>query len=157
MENVLDLYTAHHCQHEPLICMDEAALELTADVYDSIPIQPSQDRKEDYHYERLGSRAVFLFIDQIRGWRRVQHYEHRTRIEWAEEVRHLLEVEYPKAKKVKLVCDHLNTHHIGSLYHAFAAEDAHRLAKRLEIHYTPRNGSWFNIAEIEISVFHRQC
>ena len=157
MEDVLDVYTSEHSEEEPLICMDEAALELKGDRVEPIPLTPGNDTKEDYHYERNGSRPIFLFVDPIKGWRRVKSYEHRTRIEWAEEVPHLLEVEYPKAKKVKLVCDNLNTHHIGSLYHAFSAEDAHRLAKRLEIHYTPRNGSWLNIAEIEISVLHQQC
>ena len=104
-------------------------------------MKPGSDAKEDHHYERLGSRALFMF----------------TRFEWADEIKHLLDVEYPKARKVKLVCDNLNTHHIASLYHAFPAEEAHRLARRLEIHYTPRNGSWLNIAEIELSVLQRQC
>lgn len=157
MEEVLDVYSAPHSREEPLICMDEAAVELQADTVEPLPVAPGQDAKADYHYERHGTRAVFLFIDPIRGWRRVKSYQHRTRIEWAQQVRELLEIDYPDAPKVKLVCDNLNTHHIASLYEAFEAEVAHRLARRLEIHYTPRNGSWLNIAEIELSVLHQQC
>lgn len=157
MEDILDVYTAVHTEEEPLICMDEAAVQLTDHVKNPIPLQPGQDPKEDYHYERHGSCPIFLFIDPIKGWRRVKSYERRTRIEWAEEIRHLLEHEYPHAKKIKLVCDNLNTHHIASLYQAFPAPIAHRLARRLEIHYTPRNGSWLNIAETELSVLHQQC
>lgn len=157
MEEVLDLYATPYNPEEPLLCMDEAVVELQADVVPSLALEPGQDVKEDYHYERKGTRPVFLFVDPFRGWRRVKSYEHRTRIEWAHEIRHVLEVEYPNVRKVKLVCDNLNTHHIASLYEAFPCEEAHRLARRLEIHYTPRNGSWLNIAEIELSVLHQQC
>ena len=93
-----------------------------------------------------------MFFDPVRGWRRVSSREHRTRLDWAEEVRQLLDEDYPNARKVKLLCDNLNTHHIASLYEAFSAEEAHRLARRLEIYYTPRNGSWLNVTEIELSV-----
>lgn len=157
MEDVLDLYTSHLSEEEPLIAMDEAALELLSHEVAPIPMHPGQDYKEDYHYDRHGVRPIFLFIDPVRGWRRVKSYEHRTRIEWAAEIRHLLDVEYPHARRVRLVCDNLNTHSIASLYQAFSAPEAHRLARRLEIHYTPRNGSWLNIAEIELSVLSRDC
>jgi hypothetical protein len=100
---------------------------------------------------------LFVFFDPLRGWRRVSCRDSRTRRDWAEEVRRLLDEDYPQARKVKLVCDNLNTHHIASLYEAFPAAEAHRLARRLEIHYTPRNGSWLNVAEIELSVLARQC
>ena len=103
---------------------------------------PGRDRKEDYHYERNGCRSIFLFVDPIKGWRRVQSYKHRTRLEWAQEIKHLLTVDDPHARKVKLVCDNQNTHNIASLYYAFPAAEAHELARRLEIHHTPRNGSW---------------
>lgn len=132
--------------------MDEASIELHSDVYQPIPMQPDQDAKEDYHLERLGVRALFMFFDPVRGWRRVSSREHRTRLDWAEEVRQLLDEDYPNALMVKLLCDNLNTHHIASLYEAFSAEEAHRLARRLEIYYTPRNGSWLNVTEIELSV-----
>jgi hypothetical protein len=157
MEEVLDLYAADHAPEEPLICMDEAAKQLLRDVAEPIPMRPGQPAKEDYHYERRGVRALFLFFDPLRGRRRVSHRDSRTRVDWAEEVRRLLDEDYPHARKVKLVCDNLNTHGIASLYEAFPAAEAHRLARRLEIHYTPRNGSWLNVAEIELSVLARQC
>jgi len=137
--------------------MDEAAIELHKDVYPPQPMKPASDTKEDYHYDREGVRALFMFFDPIRGWRRVSSREHRTRIDWAEEVKQLLDEDYPHARKVKLLCDNLNTHHIASLYAAFDADEAHRLARRVELCYTPRNGSWLNVTEIELSVLHQQC
>jgi hypothetical protein len=157
MERVLDTYTADHAEDEPLICMDEAAKQLTADVEAPTPMAPGRAAREDYHYERRGVRAIFMFFDPLRGWRRVSGRDSRTRIDWAEEVRRLLEEDYPHARVVKLVCDNLNTHAIASLYEAFPAEQAHRLARRLEIIHTPRSGSWLNVAEIELSVLARQC
>jgi hypothetical protein len=157
MEVVLDVYAAEHTAEEPLICMDEASKQLTRDEREAIPMAPGQPAKQDYHYERGGVEAIFLFFDPIRGWRRTSCRDSRTRDDWAHEVRRLLDEDYPHARKVKLVCDNLNTHHIGSLYHAFPAEEAHRLARRLEIIHTPRNGSWLNVAEIELSVLGRQC
>lgn len=157
MEDVLDLYAQSHSEEEPLICMDEASKQLLRDVEESIPLSPGQPKREDYHYERRGVQALFLFFDPIRGWRRVEACDSRTRIDWAEQIRKLLDEDYPLARKIKLVCDNLNTHSIASLYEAFPAEEAHRLARRLEIHYTPRSGSWLNVAEIELSVLGRQC
>lgn len=157
MEDILDVYTAEHSAEEPLIGMDEAAKQLLADVYEPLPLVPGQVAKEDYHYERQGVRALFMFFDPVRGWRPVSSREHRTRIDWAEEIKHLLDEDYPQARKVKLVCDNLNTHHIASLYEAFEPHEAPRLARRLEIHYTPRNGSWLNVAEIELSILSEQC
>jgi hypothetical protein len=157
MEMVLDTYTAAHTEDEPLICMDEASKQLTTDVEAPIPMAPGRAAKEDYHYERRGVRAIFLFFDPLRGWRRVSGRDSRTRIDWAEEVRRLLDEDYPDARKVKLVCDNLNTHGKASLYEAFPAAEAHRLAQRLEIIHTPRSGSWLNMAEIELSVLARQC
>ena len=157
MEDVLDLYAAEHTAEEPLICMDEAAKQLLRDVAESTPVAPGQPPREDYHYERRGVQAVFLFFDPLAGWRRVSCRDSRTRLDWAEEVRRLLDDDYPHARKVKLVCDNLNTHGIAALYEAFPAAEAHRLARRLDIHYTPRNGSWLNVAEIELSALARQC
>jgi hypothetical protein len=157
MEDILDLYAADHPPEEPLICLDEAAKQLLRDVAEPIPPRPGQPAKEDYHYARRGVAALFVFFDPLRGWRRVSARDSRTRIDWAEEVRRLLDEDYAHARKVKLVCDNLNTHTIASLYEAFPADEAHRLARRLEIHYTPRNGSWLNVAEIELSVLARQC
>lgn len=157
METILDLYSQEHNETEPLICMDEASKQLLAQVYEPIDMKPGQLAKEDYHYERQGVRALFMFFNPVRGWRRISRRETRTRLDWAEEIKTLLDVDYPNAKKVNLVCDNLNTHHIASLYEAFPAEQAHALARRLDIHYTPRNGSWLNVAEIELSVLAEQC
>lgn len=157
MEDVLDVYAQPHSDDEPLICMDEASTQLLRDVAAPIPPSPGQPQRQDYHYERRGTQALFVFFDPIRGWRRVEACDSRTRADWAEHIRKLLDEDYPHARKVKLVCDNLNTHSIASLYAAFPAEEAHRLARRLEIHHTPRNGSWLNVAEIELSVLSRQC
>jgi hypothetical protein len=157
MEDVLDVYVAEHTEDEPLICMDEASKQLLADGLPSIPPAPGRPRREDYHYERHGTQALFMFFNPVSGWRRVSCRDSRTRIDWAEEVRQLLDEDYPRARRIKLVCDNLNTHGIASLYEAFTAAEAHRLKQRLEIHYTPRNGSWLNVAEIELGVLSRQC
>jgi hypothetical protein len=157
MEDVLDVYVGHYDAKRPLVCMDESSKQLLADVEPLQPMQPGRPAREDYHYERRGVQALFLFFDPVRGWRRVSCRDNRTRIDWAEEVRRLLDEDYPGAEKVTLVCDNLNTHGVASLYEAFPAAEAHRLARRLDIHYTPRNGSWLNVAEIELSVLTGQC
>jgi hypothetical protein len=153
MEDILDVYAAEHTEDEPLICMDEASKQLLRDERPSEPLAPGRPAREDYHYERHGTQAIFMFFNPLAGTRRVS----RTRVDWAEEIRQLLDEDYPHAKKIKLVCDNLNTHSIASLYEAFPAEEAHRLSRRLEIHYTPRSGSWLNVAEIELGVLSRQC
>jgi hypothetical protein len=157
MEDVLDVYAGDYTDSEPLICMDEASKQLLADGHESAPTAPGRPAKEDYHYERAGMQAIFMFFDPVRGWRRTSCRESRTRLDWAEEIRRLLDEDYPAASKVTLMCDNLNTHSIASLYLAFPAAEAHRLARRLEIHHTPRSGSWLNVAEIELSVLQRQC
>jgi len=157
MEDVLDVYEAEHSEEEPLVCMDEASKQLLRNEQPSEPPAPGRPAREDYHYERRGTQAIFMFFNPLQGQRRVSCRESRTRGDWAEEIRRLLDEDYPKARKVKLICDNLNTHNLASLYATFPAEEAHRLSKRLEIHYTPRNGSWLNVAEIELSVLSRQC
>ena len=157
MEQVLDVYALPPSEEEPLVCMDEAAKQLLEGLHEPLPPAPGQPPREDYHYERKGVQALFMFFDPHRGWRRVSCRDSRTRQDWAHEVRRLLEEDYPLARKVRLVCDNLNTHHIASLYAAFPAEQAHRLARRLRIRHTPRHGSWLNVAEIELSVLARQC
>jgi hypothetical protein len=137
--------------------MDEASKQLLRDEQPAQPPAPGRPAREDYHYERRGTQAIFMFFNPISGQRRVSNRDSRTRVDWAEEIRRLLDEDYPHARKVKLVCDNLNTHSIASLYQAFPAEEAHRLRERLEIHYTPRNGSWLNVAEIELSILSRQC
>lgn len=156
MEDILDLYAAEHTPEEPMICMDEASKQLLRDERSAEPMAPGRPAREDYHYERRGVQSIFMFFDPLRGWRRTSCRESRTRVDWAEEIRRLLDEDYPHARKVKLVCDNLNTHDIASLYAAFPAAEAHRLRQRLEIHYTPRSGSWLNVAEIELGVLSRQ-
>ena len=157
METVLDVYAEPDDEARPLICMDESAKQVTSDVFPSLPLSPGQPRREDHHYQREGVRALFLFTDPIRGWRRVTSRDRRTKIDWAEEIRILLEVDYPQATCVTVVCDNLNTHSYSSLYEAFGAETAGRLRRRLRLVHTPRNGSWLNIAEMELSILTRQC
>lgn len=157
MEDVLDLYTAEHSEEEPMICMDEASKQLLQEEQPVEPLAPGRPLREDYHYQRRGVQSIFMFFDPLRGWRRVSCRDSRMRVDWAEEIRQLLEEDYPHARKVKLVCDNLNTHDVASLYEAFPAEEAHRLRQRLEIHHTPRSGSWLNVAEIELGALSRQC
>jgi hypothetical protein len=157
MEKILDIYSEPYDETHPLICMDEAAKQVTSDIEPALPMTPGQPRREDHHYQRQGVQAVFAFVDPLRGWRRISSRDSRTRLDWAEEIQQLLEIDYPQAKRVTLVCDNLNTHDIASLYARFDAATAHRLAQRLRIEHTPRNGSWLNMAEIELSVLTRQC
>jgi hypothetical protein len=157
MEKVLDVYSAEYDEAHPLICMDEAAKQITADVEPAIPLSPGQPRREDHHYERIGVRAIFLFFNPIRGWRRVSSRESRMRVDWAQEVKCLVDVDYPDAELITLVSDNLNTHDIASLYTAFDAATAHRLSQKLNLVHTPRNGSWLNMAEMELSILSRQC
>lgn len=151
------MYAMPPSDEVPTICMDEAAKQMLEGLHDPLPPAHGRAAREDYHYERNGVQAIFMFFDPNRGWRRVSCRESRTRVDWAHEVRRLLDEDYPTARKIRLVCDNLNTHAIASLYTAFPAAEAHRLARRLEIVHTPRNGSWLNVAEIELSVLARQC
>lgn len=157
MEQVLDLYAEPLNADEPLVCMDEACKELHAHLLDPLPMSPGKPVRQDDKYERNGARAVFMFFAPLLGWRRVTSSEHRTRVDWAHQIKRLLDEDFPHARKVRLVCDNLNTHHLASLYEAFNADEAHRLARRLDITYTPRNGSWLNVAEIELSILSKQC
>jgi hypothetical protein len=157
MEDVLDLYASEHSAEEPLVCMDEASKQLLRNDREPLPLACGRPAREDYHYERRGTQALFCFFDPVRGWRRVSCQDSRTAVDWAEQICILLEEDYPEARKVKLVCDNLNTHTTAALYEAFDAAHARALARRLEIHYTPVHGSWLNVAEIELSVLARQC
>lgn len=157
MEEVLDVYQAEYDENHPLICMDEASRQVLADVTPPLPMKPGAPLRIDDKYERGEVRSLLLFYNPVAGWRRVACRTSRTRLDWAEEVRQLLEVDYPHAESVTLVCDNLNTHDIASLYFAFAAETARQLARRLRLIYTPKNGSWLNMAEMELSLLSRQC
>jgi len=157
MEDVLDQYATPHDPERPLVCMDEAAPQVLADAAEPLPIQPGQPRREDYHYQRLGTRALFLFVAPQLGWRRVSVREQRTAQDWAEEMALLLLEDFPQARTIRLVCDNLNTHHVRSFYGAFEAVKARLLVRKVELHFTPKNGSWLNAAEIELSALSRQC
>ena len=126
-------------------------------VREQIPAAPQRDRREDSEYVRHGTCSIFCWVEPLAGWRRVDARHQRTRIDWAHQVRQLLTCDYPEAEQVVLVMDNLNTHGIASLYQAFAPDEAFALAQRLEIHHTPKHGSWLNIAEIELSALTRQC
>lgn len=157
MEVVLDHYTNPENPNIPLICMDEASIQLHGHLYEPIEMQPERDAKEDYHYTREGTQALFMFFAPQRGWRRVSCRDSRTAEDWAEEIKELLDVDYRGVPKIRLLSDNLNTHTITSLYKTFPHEEAHRLARRIEMIHTPRNGSWLNVAEIELSVLSEQC
>jgi hypothetical protein len=157
MEDILDLYQQSFDENNPVICMDEKPYQLLDEAMKPIPMKPLKPERQDSEYIRKGTCSIFIFTEALAGWRRVSVRERRTRIDFAHEVKELLDVDYPNASKVRLVLDNLNTHSIASLYQAFDPETARRLAKRLEIHYTPKHGSWLNIAEIELSAMTRQC
>lgn len=157
MEKVLDIYHEQYDETHPLICMDEASKQVVSDVDPALPMSPGHPRREDHHYERKDVQAIFMFFDPLQGWRRVSSRDRRTRQDWAEEVRILIDDDYPQAQLITLVCDNLNTHDIASLYATFDAQTAHRLSQKIRIIHTPRNGSWLNMAEMELSILTRQC
>lgn len=157
MEDVLEAYALPYDEKIPLICMDEKPYQLLDEKLKPLPMKPGKSQKQDYEYIRNGTCSIFIFTEPLAGWRHVCAKEHRTKVDWASQIKELLEVHYPTAEKVRLVMDNLNTHTIGSLYEAFTPAQALALAKRLEIHYTPKHGSWLNIAEIELNVLTMQC
>lgn len=157
MEDVLDLYQQPHDPKAPVVCMDETSKQLVGEVRPPIPARPGRPARFDYEYERCGTANVFLFTEPLRGWRWASVTKTRTRKDWAKAVRQLLDVHYPKARVVRLVMDNLNTHTLGSLYEIFEPAEARRLAARLDIHYTPKHGSWLNVAEIELRALSQQC
>ena len=157
MEDVLDVYEMPYDPAIPVVCMDEKPYQLLGEVRDSWAMRPGDDKKVDSEYTRNGTCSIFAFIEPLGGMHHVSVREHRTAKDWAEEIKYLSDVMYPDAEKIILVMDNLNTHAISSLYKAFKPEEARRITKRLEIHYTPKHGSWLNIAEIELNVMTRQC
>ena len=157
MEDILDLYQQPFNDSFPVICMDEKPQQLLDETRVCIPMRPGEPQKQDGEYVRNGTCCIFMFTEPLAGWRHVTVNERRTRVDWAHQIRNLLEVHYANTPKIRLVMDNLNTHSIASLYEAFSPGIARRLAKRLEIHYTPKHGSWLNIAEIELSALTRQC
>jgi len=157
MEDILELYCLPYNRQVPLVCMDEQPTQLIKEKRIPIPAESGKVVKYDFEYERNGTAVHFIFTEPLAGWRKVNVRRRRTSVDWAQEIKQLLDEDYPEVEKIILVCDNLNTHKIASLYEAFSPVEARRLATRLEIHHTPKHGSWLNIAEIELSALTRQC
>jgi hypothetical protein len=157
MEDVLDVYHRPYDEKRPTIALDESSKQLIGEMAQPLPAEPGQPERFDYEYVRNGTGNLFMISEPLLGWRAVKVTQRRTAKDFAEVVRWLAEEVHPEAEKLVLVMDNLNTHKLASLYEAFPAEQARRIAERLEIHYTPKHGSWLNVAEIELSVLSRQC
>ncbi len=157
MEDILAIYELPHDQCYPVICMDETCKQLIGDVHEAMACAPGRPARVDHEYVRNGVAEVFLEVEPLTGKRHVAATEHRTRKDWARWIKSMLDERYPNAVQVRLVMDNLNTHCIASLYEVFPPQEARRLAERLEIHYTPKHGSWLNMAEIELSALNGQC
>jgi hypothetical protein len=157
MEDVLEVYQQPLDPKRPLVCMDEMSKQLLADSRPPLPMQPGKPERYDYEYERHGTANVFMFFAPLLGQRHLKVTARRTRQDWAEATRDLIDVHFPEAEKIVLVLDNLNTHTPAAFYEAFTPAEARRLTAKLEFHYTPKHGSWLNMAEIELSVLDRQC
>lgn len=157
MEDVLSVYKRPYDPLLPVVCMDESCKQLVGEVVKPIPMAPGHPLLKDDEYVRKGVAQIFMAVEPLAGFRKVEVTERRTKQDWAIFIQELLDVQYPDAECVTLVLDNLNTHKIGSLYDTFSPEEAYRLAQRLDLRYTPKHGSWLNIAEIELSVYKRQC
>jgi hypothetical protein len=157
MEDVLAVYQLPYDPDYPVVCMDESCKQMIGEVHEPIPCAPGKPKRIDDEYVRNGVAEIFMEVEPLAGKRHVEVTERRTRKDWAAQIKQMLDVRYPNATKVRLVMDNLNTHNIASLYEAFEPNEARQLAKRLEIHYTPKHGSWLNMAEIELSALKGQC
>ena len=157
MEEVLDLYEEPYDAKRPKVCFDETSKQLVAETQVPLPAKPGKPERYDYEYRRNGTRNLFMFFEPQQGWRHVAVTEQRTRQDFARQMRWLVDEAYPEAEVVRVVLDNLNTHRPASLYEAFAPAEARRILQRLEFHYTPKHGSWLDMAEMEFSVFSRQC
>lgn len=157
MEDVLEVYHLPYTPDYPVVCMDESSKQLVGEVYEPIPCTPGHPKRMDDEYVRNGVADIFMEVEPLAGRRHVAITERRTRKDWAQQIKAMLDERYPDAIQVRLVMDNLNTHHIASLYETFEPHEARRLAERLDIHHTPKHGSWLNMAEIELSVLKGQC
>ena len=157
MEDVLEVYHRPHDPKKPLVCFDEGSKQQTKETRRPLPVKPGSPAKHDYEYERNGTSNMFVFFAPLETWRHVKVTNRRTMIDFAHSMRDLVDIHFPDADKVVVVMDNLNTHKFASLYEAFPPAEARRIIDKLEIHYTPKHGSWLNMAEIELSVLHRQC
>lgn len=157
MEDVLEVYHRPHDPERPLVCFDEGTKQQVKETRLPLEPMPGQAAKYDYEYERNGTSNLFIFFAPLEAWRHLEVTDRRTMIDWAHCMRDLVDVHFPDAEVVVVVMDNLNTHKLASLYEAFEPAEARRIAEKLEIHYTPKHGSWLNMAEIELSVLSRQC
>jgi hypothetical protein len=158
MEQVLEVYKRPYDAQHPVVCMDEQPKQLIAESRPPVPMSSGQIRKEDYEYVREGTCQIWMFAEPLGGWRSVRVSERKTALDWAGQVKALVDdPRFESAERITLVCDNLNTHKLSSLYQAFAPEEAMRIARKLEIVHTPKHGSWLNVAESELSVLTRQC
>jgi len=157
MEDVLTVYQLPYDPDYPVVCMDESCKQMIGEVHEPIPCAPGKPKRIDDEYVRNGVAEIFMEVEPLAGKRHVEVTERRTRKDWAAQIKQMLDERYPNAIKVRLVMDNLNTHNIASLYEAFEPNEARQLAERLEIHYTPKHGSWLNMAEIELSALKGQC
>ena len=157
MEDVLDTYSKPYDSEVPVLCMDEQPVQLVKEIKQPIAATKEHPKRVDYEYERAGVANVFMFAEPLSGWREVSIRPHKTKVDWAIEMAGLMEGRYANCKTVRLVCDNLNTHTMGAFYEVFEAERARSIVRRIEFHYTPKHGSWLNIAENELSSMTRQC
>ena len=157
MEEVLETYAQPYDKRRPVVCMDEQPVQLLKETRVPVAATKAHPRRVDYEYERAGTASIFMFCEPLSGWREVHVEKQRTKVDWARQVAELLQTRYARAEKVILVCDNLNTHTKGAFYEAFVPEQARALLRRLEFRYTPKHGSWLNIAENELSSMTRQC
>ena len=157
MEDVLDLYAEPYDPKQPVVCFDESSTQLLAETREPLAAGPGRPRRQDYEYVRAGTRNLFLTCEPKAGWRHVAITQRRTMEDFAHRMRWLVDEAYPEVPVVRVVLDNLNTHRMASLYETFPPAEARRIAKRLEFHYTPKHGSWLNMAEMEFSVLARAC
>lgn len=157
MEDVLEIYTQERDSQRPMVCFDECSKQQTQEVRESLPSKPGQPAKYDCEYIRNGTSNLFMFFAPLEGWRHVEVTDQRTKIDFAYCMRDLVNVHFPDAERIVVVMDNLNTHTYAALYEAFEPQEARRIIEKIEIHYTPKHGSWLNMAESELSVLQRQC
>ena len=157
MEDILEVYKRPLDPRRPLVCLDESSKQHVKEVVNPIPVEPGKPERYDTEYERNGVNNLFMMFEPLTGWRHVEVTDRRTAIDWAHQIKFLVDVRHKDAEKVILIGDNLNTHSPASLYKAFSPEEARRIIDKLEFHYTPKHGSWLDMAEIELSILSRQC
>jgi hypothetical protein len=157
MEDVLDVYAEPPDPLRPKVCFDETPKQLIAETRQPLPARPGQPERFDYEYRRNGTCNLFMFLEPDQGWRHVAVTDHRTKQDFAHQMQWLVDQAFPEAQVIRVILDNLNIHRPAALYEAFPPAEARRILRRLEFHYTPRHGSWLNMAELELSVFERQC